>query len=628
MFRYYMEVPAFQLARAWNWVVMKGQHLHIPNVRRFSIDYSLPKLPVPPLDQTLKKYLDTCHPLLNEEQYKSTEEIVAKFLKNEGPVLQTLLEERALKEVNWLSDWWKHYAYLDVRMPVVINVNPGIYLPKQSYSGQREQIEFAARFIAGVLDYKIMLDEQSVPVETLGGRPLCMTQNYQLLNACRIPGVRRDTHVCIEPGDPRQPKHIIVIHNNHLFSVDVYGDQGKPLSVSQLSQQLDNCVNLSKEPGAPVGILTSMDRTTWGKVYAGMLNDKTNKACLESIQSSMFAVCLDGPQPETDGDPIELATSIVLHGGGSQAYSANRWFDKTMQFILSQDGYIGLNYEHTAAEASAVINLIDHVLGFLEKKKEPSMAAQTIHPPKQLCFNISSKTQEIIDRGLEEIDSAVNDLMLRVLFFKDYGKDFIKKHKLSPDALIQMAFQLAYYRIYKQPCATYESGSLRRYHLGRTDTIRSCSTASVAFTKGMDDESLPHNRKVDLLKEAVKSHKKYTDDTVNGKGIDRHLLGLKLVALENNMNIPELFMDLAFKESTHFRLSTSQVASRYRAFLCFGPVVPDGYGLCYNPQNEELIVSISSFNNNPQTDSDTFLASLSNSLQDIQTLLTNHSQAK
>lgn len=54
--------------------------------------------------------------------------------------------------------------------------------------------------------------------------------------------------------------------------MDVYGDQGKPLSVSQLSQQLDNCINLSKEPGAPVGILTSMDRTTWGREYAGMLN--------------------------------------------------------------------------------------------------------------------------------------------------------------------------------------------------------------------------------------------------------------------------------------------------------------------------------------------------------------------
>ena len=48
--------------------------------------------------------------------------------------------------------------------------------------------------------------------------------------------------------------------------------------------------------------------------------------------------------------------------------------------------------------------------------------------------------------------------------------------------------------------------------------------------------------------------------TISGQAVDRHLLGLKLIALENGRDIPELFMDLAFKESTHFRLSTSQVS--------------------------------------------------------------------
>lgn len=71
-----------------------------------------------------------------------------------------------------------------------------------------------------------------------------------------------------------------------------------------------------------------------------------------------------------------------------------------------------------------------------------------------------------------------------------------------------------------------------------------------------------------------------------------------------------------------------QVASRYKAFLCFGPVVPDGYGLCYNPQDDQIIISISSFNSNPQTNSDQFLTSLSQSLVDMQTLLASHPQAK
>lgn len=35
---------------------------------------------------------------------------------------------------------------------------------------------------------------------------------------------------------------------------------------------------------------------------------------------------------------------------------------------------------------------------------------------------------------------------MNVHTFCDYGKEFIKKQKMSPDAYIQVALQLAYYR--------------------------------------------------------------------------------------------------------------------------------------------------------------------------------------
>lgn len=58
------------------------------------------------------------------------------------------------------------------------------------------------------------------------------------------------------------------------------------------------------------------------------------------------------------------------------------------------------------------------------------------------------------------------------------------------------------------------------------------------------------------------AHKAYTNEAINGDGIDRHLLGLKLMAIEMGENVPEIFMDPSYTKSTHFRLSTSQV--RYR----------------------------------------------------------------
>ncbi|VEL34827.1 unnamed protein product [Protopolystoma xenopodis] len=53
-----------------------------------------------------------------------------------------------------------------------------------------------------------------------------------------------------------------------------------------------------------------------------------------------------------------------------------------------------------------------------------------------------------------------------------------------------MGIQLAYSRLRSPrdghlPPPIYESGSLRRFHLGRTDAIRSCSPETLNFTRAM-----------------------------------------------------------------------------------------------------------------------------------------------
>lgn len=53
---------------------------------------------------------------------------------------------------------------------------------------------------------------------------------------------------------------------------------------------------------------------------------------------------------------------------------------------------------------------------------------------------------------------------------------------------------------------------------------------------------------------------------VNGQAIDRHLLGLKLAALESRMNLPELFMDSSYQYALHYKLSTSQVGIPFSVY--------------------------------------------------------------
>lgn len=41
--------------------------------------------------------------------------------------------------------------------------------------------------------------------------------------------------------------------------------------------------------------------------------------------------------------------------------------------------------------------------------------------------------------------------------------------------------------------------------------------------------------------------------------MDCHLLALRQIAIENNFEMPKLFIDKSFELSNHFSLSTSQV---------------------------------------------------------------------
>ena len=71
-----------------------------------------------------------------------------------------------------------------------------------------------------------------------------------------------------------------------------------------------------------------------------------------------------------------------------------------------------------------------------------------------------------------QIYRASSDLEVRVLQFRHFGKEFVKGRRQSPDSFVQMAFQLAFFRIHSEPGVAYETGGLRAFKRGRTDVIR------------------------------------------------------------------------------------------------------------------------------------------------------------
>lgn len=63
-----------------------------------------------------------------------------------------------------------------------------------------------------------------------------------------------------------------------------------------------------------------------------------------------------------------------------------------------------------------------------------------------------------------------------------------------------------------------------------------------------------------------------------------------------------------------------QVPTTMEMFCCYGPVVPDGYGACYNPQPESILFCISSFHSCKETSSTKFVKAVEESLTEMRDL--------
>lgn len=603
----------------------------------FSKEEELPHLPVPELKQTMQKYIAALEPISFEHDLKNTEKIVEEFSKpgGVGEQLQAKLMEKAASTDNWLSEWWDRCAYFGYRDPVMIHSSPAVKFPDQTFLSDVDQFRYTAKLIHKVLAFKNLVDTESIPVDHAGKDPLTMVQYKKLLSYCRVPLANCDKDVYTPPDES---KHVIVAHNNHFFSLDVYKEGTHiPLTEDELVQQLATIVNESQtENEYPVGVLTSGRRNVWAQAYKSLTRDSKNQDNIDKIEKSICLICLDQPIdiPEVSDSGFENERSSVsvrqmLHGGGSSQNGMNRWYDKICQFIVNRNGLNGICYEHSGAEGPPVLALCNMIMDIKLENDDANVVDivnKNLSKPVELSWNLTYDMMDRVELAIDNVDDAAGNLELRLFQFDKFGKNVPKQFKVSPDAFFQVCLQLAYWRLYSHHPPTYESASIRKFARGRTECIRSATTAAGRFSREMDRKNYDASGKRDLFMKAIQAHVNYTIDAMNFRAVDRHMLGLKLIAMENGIPLPEIFRDQCYGYSTHFRLSTSQVASKHEACLCFGPVVPDGYGVCYNPMETQIIYSVSSFLSHPKTRSKDFGDAIAQALLDIHQLLSSQSK--
>ena len=107
----------------------------------------LAKLPLPLLADTMTQYLDSVRPLVTEAVYLQTKQIVEKFGQRDGvgEKVMMLLEERGERLDNWAYDYWLADMYLNVRLPLPVNSNPAMVLPRRKFSNSAQMLSYTAR---------------------------------------------------------------------------------------------------------------------------------------------------------------------------------------------------------------------------------------------------------------------------------------------------------------------------------------------------------------------------------------------------------------------------------------------------------------------------------------------------
>uniref|UniRef100_A0A8C2GNV7 Choline O-acetyltransferase n=1 Tax=Cyprinus carpio TaxID=7962 RepID=A0A8C2GNV7_CYPCA len=591
---------------------LKNKYSKIKETNATQVE-GLPKLPVPPLQQTLDMYLKCMSHLIPEEQFKKTKAIVEKFGApgGMGEFLQKKLVERSEHKANWVYDYWLEDMYLSNRLALPVNSSPVMVFPKQNFTSHSDTLRFAAHLISGVLEYKSLIDGRALPVDyargQLAGTPLCMDQYNKVFTSYRLPGAKMDTLVAQKSTVMPEPEHIIVACKNQFFVLDVVINFRR-LNEKDLYTQLERIrkmADIEEERLPPIGLLTSDDRTQWAEARSVLIKDSTNRDSLDMIERCLCLVCLDEPSGTELTDTNRAL--LMLHGGGTDKNGGNRWYDKPMQFVIGADGCCGVVCEHSPFEGIVLVpsKLVRAAMSIREFQKH---FKNSTYPKLYSVLTFNSH------RLVKNLDMNVNK-------FTGYGKEFIKKQKMSPDAYIQVALQFTFYRCHGRLVPTYESASIRRFQEGRVDNIRSSTPEALAFVKAMANSSkITDAEKMELLWTAIKAQTNYTILAITGMAIDNHLLGLREIAKELKLEKPELFSDTTYATSIHFILSTSQVPTTEEMFCCYGPVVPNGYGACYNPQTDHIIFCVSSFRDSAETSSDLFVKTLEGCLKEMQDL--------
>jgi carnitine O-acetyltransferase len=180
----------------------------------YSLQHKLPRLPIPELADTCRKFLAAADPLLSDAGKAEANREMEAFLATDGPELHAALLEydKEPGRASYVEDFWTS-SYLNYDDPVVLNLNPFFVLEDDPTPSRSNQIARATSLILSSLKFASALANETLPPDVWRGNPLCMVQFKRLFGSSRRPDGGADSLVTAE-----NPRNLVVMSRSQVGS--------------------------------------------------------------------------------------------------------------------------------------------------------------------------------------------------------------------------------------------------------------------------------------------------------------------------------------------------------------------------------------------------------------------------
>lgn len=567
---------------------------------------NLPTLPIPELTETADRYLTWVRPLLNDNDYTNTKQCVQDFLDGEGKQLQDDLQQfadqQAQHDKSWLSDAWLD-SYLSVRESLPLSTSGAFRLDLDVPDNGLMRLAYLLVGLAKQsMDY---LSGQLAPNVSPRGEPLDMRQWLALRGMARIPQAQTDTYE-LAPME-KQARSIIVFWQGQAYHLPILDADYRLYSPDAVKTLLEHIIQQNPTSDTIIALSLAPAETA-ARLYDELSQNAENNKNFQRLAHSLFHVHLSPTAFVDDATALRELTFLA---------NEKLWAYKPMTICANvENDNCFVHLEHSSYDAAALQAMFERC--------EKTAQSLPTHPP---VFSLAKgEAGEVEELHWQLSDTQRHTLETLQQAHHDKAKDYqvaittidvdttIIPERTSIDCLMQLPMQYAQLKTFGKIRNTYEAVDVSHFLAGRTECVRPVSSESVAFSKAL----LAETATIDDFNPAHSEHKNRIKTCKQGHGVNRHLLGLQLMAKQRGIT-PTIFNDKGYVTLTHDFLSTSSLGDRHLVGdFAFTPTLKGGLGVTYfvNDNHKGFLYCVS-YHKDQADDVPIFIDALHESVQGL-----------